>query len=198
MQVRAKHKLCRRVGACIWGSPKCPSAKRPYKAGPHGKTGQKKLSTFGELLMEKQKLKMFYALTEQQLKLTYLEAKRSKTQTDFKLLSLLEFRLASVVYKGGLAPTIFAAKQYVSHRHILVDGKIVDRPGYIVKPNQVISINTERDPAIASIAKNISSEVPPYLSLDKENCKLTVLREPVIGEIPCNVEVMRVVEFYAK
>ncbi|HPN85037.1 MAG TPA: 30S ribosomal protein S4 [Victivallales bacterium] len=198
MQVRAKHKLCRRIGTCIWGSPKCPSAKRPFKAGPHGKSGQKKLSTFGELLLEKQKLKAFYAMTETQLKLAYQEAKRSKQQTDFKLLRNLEFRLVSVVYRGGLAPTIFAAKQFVSHRHIKIDGKIVNKPSYIVKPGQVISIDTEKDPAIANLAKSVNCEVPPYLQLDKDNCKLTILREPVAGEIPCNVEVMRVVEFYAR
>ncbi|HRR06687.1 MAG TPA: 30S ribosomal protein S4, partial [Victivallales bacterium] len=196
--VRAKHKLCRRIGACIWGSPKCPSAKRPYKAGPHGKTSQKKLSTYGELLLEKQKLKMFYALTERQLRLAYMDAKRSKIQTDFKFLRNLELKLASVVYRGGLAPTIFAAKQYVSHRHILVDGRIVDRPSYMVKPGQIISINPERDPALASKVKDINCEVPAYLQLDKDNCKLTVVRDPVPGEIPCNIEVMRVVEFYAK
>ncbi len=198
MQVRAKHKLCRRIGTCIWGSAKCPSAKRPYKAGPHGKSGQKKLSTFAELLLEKQKLKAFYAMTEAQLRLAYQEAKRSKVQTDFKLLRNLEFRLSSVVYRGGLAPTIFAAKQYVTHRHIRIDGKIVNRPSYIVKPGQVISINVEKDPAIASMAKNVNCEVPAYLQLDKDNCKVTIAREPVPGEIPSNVEVMRVVEFYAR
>ncbi len=198
MQVRAKHKLCRRIGTCIWGSPKCPSAKRPYKAGPHGKTGQKELSTFAELLLEKQKLKAFYAMTEAQLRLAYQEAKRSKVQTDFKLLRNLEFRLSSVVYRGGLAPTIFAAKQYVTHRHIRIDGKIVNRPSYVVKPGQVISINVEKDPAIASMAKNVNCEVPAYFQLDKDNCKVTIAREPVPGEIPTNVEVMRVVEFYAR
>jgi small subunit ribosomal protein S4 len=198
MQVQAKHKLCRRIGTCIWGSPKCPSVKRPFKAGPHGKTGNKKLSTFGGLLLEKQKLKAFYFMTEKQLKLAYQEAKRSKAQTDFKLLCNLEFRLVSVVYRGGLAPTIFAAKQCVSHRHIKIDGKIVNRPSYIVKPGQVISIDVEKDPAIANLAKAVNCEVPPYLQLDKDNCKLTVLRDPVSGEIPCNFEVMSVVEFYAR
>lgn len=198
MQARAKHKLCRRIGSCIWGMPKCPSAKRPFPAGPHGKSRQKKLSTYGELLLEKQKLKAFYALTEKQLRLTYQAAKKSKTQTDFKLLHMLEFKLASVIYRGGLVPTIFAAKQCVTHRHIKVDGKIVDRNSYQVKPGQVISIDVEKDPGIANLAKNTNCEVPPYLELDKENCKLTIAREPVPGEIPCNIEVMRVVEFYAR
>jgi small subunit ribosomal protein S4 len=178
--------------------PKCPSTKRPFRAGQHGKTGQKKMSIYGELLLEKQKLKSFYGLTEKQLKLTYQDAKRSKGQTDYRFLKNLEFKLASVVYRSGLAPTIFAAKQVVSHRHIKVDGKIIDRASYQVKPGQVISIDVEKNPAIANIAKNTNCEVPPYFEVDKEKCKVTVAREPAQGEIPCAIEVMKVVEFYAR
>ncbi len=198
MQARAKHKLCRRLGVCIWGKAKCPSAKRPYAAGPHGKTAQKKLSTYGELLLQKQRLKVYYGLTEKQLHLSFVDAKSGKTQTDQKLLRNLEFRLDAAVYRSGLAPTIHAAKQFVVHRHILVDGKIVDRPSYRLRPGQVISINVEKDPAIANIAKNANCEVPPYHEVDREHCKVKVVREPLLEENPTGVEIMRVVEFYAR
>jgi small subunit ribosomal protein S4 len=198
MQDRAKHKLCRRLGACIWGKAKCPSNKRPYPAGQHGKTSKNKLSTFGGLLLQKQRLKVYYGLSEKQLHLSFVDAKKGRTQTDQKLLRNLEFRLDATVYRSGLAPTIHAARQCVVHRHILVDGKIVDRPSYRLHPGQVISINVEKDPSLANVAKTTNSEIPPYLEVDKENCKVKVVREPMVEENPSGVELMRVIEFYAR
>ena len=194
-----KHKLCRRVGSCVWGDPKCPSTKRPYTAGQHGNTRRRsKLSTYGELLLEKQKLRAHYAMTERQLRFAYDKAKSGGGATGDKLMQMLELRLASVVCRSGLAPSIFAAKQAVGHRHILVDGKVVDRNGYGVKPGQVVSVNAQRSPAIASIAQGTDVVPPPYLEVDKENLKVTVAREPLADEIPANVEIMRVVEYYAR
>lgn len=196
---RAKHKICRRVGACIWGHPKCPSVKRPYPAGARGKAfRQKKLSTFGELLIEKQKLRAHYGISEKQLHLTYKKAKRGEGLANEKLIRRLELRLDAVVFRSGLAPSIFAAKQFVSHRHILVDGKIVDCASYLLKEGQVVSVNTEKSPAIAEVARGGNVTIPAYLELDKENCKVTVVREPDPGEIPVPVEVMRVIEYYAR
>jgi small subunit ribosomal protein S4 len=194
-----KHKLCRRLGNCVWGNPKCPSAKRPYSAGQHGNSRRRtKLSTFGELLLEKQKLRAHYSLTEKQLLFVYKKAKAGTGATGEKLLRYLEERLATVVFRSGLAPSIFAAKQAVGHRHVLVDGRIVDRNGYRVKPGEVVSINAQRSPSIATIAKSTDIVPPPYLEVDKENCRVTVAREPLPEEIPANVEIMRVVEYYAR
>ena len=198
MKARAKHKLCRRVGSCIWGSPKCPSNKRPFPAGSTAKGRMRKLSTYGTLLMEKQKLKAFYGVSEKQLYIAYQKAKKGEGMANEKLLKALESRLDAIVYRSGLAPTIFAAKQFVNHRHILVDGKKVDRSSYRVKPGQVVSVNVEKAPSIALIAKNTNCEVPAYLELDKENCKVTLAREPLAEEIPCNCEVMSVIEYYAR
>ena len=198
MKTGPKHKLCRRMGSCVWGSPKCPSVKRPYAAGPHGGKRRSKVSIYGELLMEKQKLKAHYDLTERSLRVLYLKAKKSIGATGDKLVTDIEMRLSSVVWRSGLTPTIFAAKQAVVHRHVLVDGKIVDRPSYRVKAGQVISINSQKSPAIASIAKTTDIVAPPYLELDRENCRVTVSREPLVAEIPCNVAIMRVVEYYAR
>ena len=168
-QVQAKHKICRRIGYCIWNSPKCPSVKRPYAAGLQGKNAKKKkLSTYGEMMQEKQKLKAHYALTETQLRNTFLK------------------------------PTIFAAKQMVVHRHVKVDGKIVDRPSYLLKAGQVISIDPAKSPALAEAAKAVNSTIPPYFESDKEQLKLTVVREPMLEEIPVQVEALRVVEYYAR
>ena len=198
-QAQAKHKLCRRLGYCIWNMPKCPSVKRPYAAGLQGKNRKKsKLSTYGVMMQEKQKLKAHYALTESQLRNLFLVAKSKEGRTNETLMQHIEMRLDATVYHSGMAPTIFAAKQFVSHRHILVDGKIVDRPSFQLKPGQVVSINAEKSPKVAEIAREVNSTVPPYYETNKEELKVTVLREPMIEEIPVQVEAMRVVEYYAR
>ena len=198
-QAQAKHKLCRRLGYCIWNMAKCPSAKRPYPAGQQGKNGKKKkLSTYGEMLQEKQKIKAHYALTERQLRNIFLAAKRIEGRTDETLMRRIELRLQSAVYHGGFAPTIFAAKQLVVHRHVKVDGKIVDRASYLLKPGQVVTIDAEKSPAIAEAARNVNSTVPAYFESNKEQLKLTIAREPMIEEIPVQVEALRVVEYYAR
>ena len=198
-QAQAKHKLCRRLGYCIWNMPKCPSVQRPYAAGLQGKNRKKsKLSTYGVMMQEKQKLKAHYALTESQLRNLFIVAKRKEGRTNEILMQHIEMRLDATVYHSGIAPTIFAAKQFVAHRHILVDGKIVDRPSFRLKPGQVVSINAEKSPKVAEIARDVNSTIPPYYETNKEELKVTVLREPMIEEIPVQVEAMRVVEYYAR
>ena len=198
-QAQAKHKLCRRLGYCIWNMPKCPSVKRPYAAGLQGKNRKKsKLSTYGVMMQEKQKLKAHYALTESQLRNLFIVAKRKEGRTNEILMQHIEMRLDATVYHSGIAPTIFAAKQFVAHRHILVDGKIVDRPSFRLKPGQVVSINAEKSPKVAEIARDVNSTIPPYYETNKEELKVTDLREPMIEEIPVQVEAMRVVEYYAR
>jgi small subunit ribosomal protein S4 len=186
------------VGQCIWGDATCPSVKRPYAAGPHGKGRRVKLSTYGALLMEKQKLKNYYAISEKQLQIAYAKAKAGLGQAHEKLFRSLEQRLDSVVYRAGLAPSIFAAKQFVNHGHILVDGKKVDRSSYLVKESQVISIDAAKSPAIAEIAKKGNATVPAYLEVDLEALKVTLVRAPQLEEIPVNVKIMSVIEYYAR
>jgi len=195
---QAKHKFCRRVGQCLWGDPKCPSVKRPYPAGPHGKGRRAKLSTYGALLMEKQKLRNHYAISEKQLQIAYAKAKAGLGQTHERLFRSLEQRLDALVYRAGFAPTIFAAKQIINHGHILVNGKRLDRASAIVKPGWVISINAEKSPAIAEMAKKGNSTIPPYMEVDLEALKVTLVREPNLDEIPVNVQIMSVIEYYAR
>ncbi len=196
---RAKHKFCRRVGYCIWDNPKCPSVKRPYAAGSQGKGArQKKLSTYGELLIEKQKLRHHYGISEGQLKLAYQKAKRGEGQANEKLFRNLELRLDAVMFHAGFAPSIWAAKQFVNHGHVLVDGKRVDRSSYRLNEGQVVSVNAEKSPTIAEIARNTSANIPPYYEVDKEQLKITLVREPDIDEIPVKANIMSVIEFYAR
>ena len=195
---QAKHKFCRRVGQCLWGDPKCPSVKRPYPAGPHGKGRRAKLSTNGALLMEKQKLRNHYPISEKQLRIAYAKAKAGLGQTHERLFRSLEQRLDAMVYRAGFAPTIFAAKQIVNHGHILVNGKRLDRASAIVKPGSVITINAEKSPAIAEMAKKSNNTIPPYMEVDLEALKATLVREPNLDEIPVNVQIMSVIEYYAR
>ncbi|QSH41103.1 30S ribosomal protein S4 [Lentisphaerota bacterium ZTH] len=195
---RAKHKLCRRVGQCIWNDPKCPSVKRPYPAGPHGKTRRGKLSTYGTLLLEKQKLRGHYAISEKQLRIAYAKAKKGQGQAHEKLLRNLEQRLDSMLLRCGFAPSIFAAKQFVNHGHILVDGKKVDRSSFVVKEGQVISINAEKSPSIAETAKKSNTTVPGYMEVNLDELKATLVRAPEVEEIPVPVNIMSVIEYYAR
>ncbi len=209
-----KHTMCRRVGYCLWGKPNCPTNSRTkknkdgqeiategraYPAGQHGPTKRRgKLSTYGSLLQAKQILRTYYDLGERQLRFLYEKSRQGTGVTGDKLLANLELRLTTAVYKAGLAPTIFAARQIVSHRHILVDGKIVNRGSYRLKPGQVISINAEKSPVIAEIAKSIDAPIPPYFEKVAGECKATVLREPLPEEIQNGVEITKVIEFYAR
>ncbi|MBE6357648.1 MAG: 30S ribosomal protein S4 [Lentisphaerae bacterium] len=195
---RAKHKFCRRIGQCLWGDPKCPSVKRPYAAGPHGKGRRAKLSTYGELLMEKQKLRNYYAISEKQLRIAFAKAKSGEGQTHEKLFRSLEQRLDAMVYRAGFAPTIFAAKQLVNHGHVMVDGKRVDRSSCLVKEGQVISLNAEKSPKLAEVAKKNNTTAPAYMEVDLDNLKATLVRAPQVEEIPVSVKIMSVIEYYAR
>ena len=195
---RAKHKFCRRIGQCLWGDPKCPSVKRPYAAGPHGKGRRSKLSTYGELLMEKQKLRNYYAISEKQLRIAFAKAKSGEGQTHEKLFRSLELRLDAMVYRAGFAPTIFAAKQMVNHGHVYVDGKRVDRSSYQLKEGQVITLNAEKSPNLAEVAKKNNATVPAYMEVDLDNLKATLVRAPQVEEIPVAVKIMSVIEYYAR
>ena len=195
---RAKHKFYRRIGQCLWGDPKCPSVKRPYAAGPHGKGKRVKLSTYGELQLEKQKLRFYYAISEQQLQIAYAKAKVGSGQTDEKLFRFLAQRLDALLYHAGFAPTIFAAKQIINHGHVMVDGKRVDRSSCLVKEGQTISLNAEKSPAIAEMAKKNNIAAPGYLEVDLDNLKATLVRAPQLEEIPAQIKIMSVIEYYAR
>ncbi|MCQ2380174.1 MAG: 30S ribosomal protein S4 [Victivallaceae bacterium] len=199
---QAKHKFCRRIGECLWKDPSCPTVagkKRAFPAGPHGKTKRIKLSTYGALMLEKQKLQFYYAISENQLRLAYARAKVGEGQTPEKFFRNLEQRLDAIVFRCGFARSIFAAKQMVTHGHILVDGKKVDRPSFIVKEGQVVSINAEKSPNIADMAKtSAGAAIPAYFEIDLDNLKCTLVRAPQLDELPALFNIMSVIEYYAR
>jgi small subunit ribosomal protein S4 len=140
-RVRAKHKIDRRLQENIWGRSKSPLNKRNSRPGQHGERRAGKLSDFGQQLKAKQKLKGYYAsLTERQFHRLYVEAARLKGSTSEHLIGLLERRLDAVVYRAKFVPTVFAARQFVSHGHVSVNGRRVTIPSYRVKIGDTVSI----------------------------------------------------------
>jgi small subunit ribosomal protein S4 len=198
----AKYKIDRRMGENIWGRPKSPVNQRSYGPGQHGQRRKSKVSDFGLQLKAKQKLKGYYGnLTEKQFSRTYEEAARRKGNTSENLVGLLESRLDAVVYRAKFVPTVFAARQFVNHGHVLVNGKRVNIASYRVKAGDTISVR-ERSRNMALVLEAIQSaerDTPDYLQVDGKGLSATFVRAPELAEVPYPVkmEPNLVVEFYA-
>jgi small subunit ribosomal protein S4 len=198
----AKYKIDRRMGENIWGRPKSPVNQRSYGPGQHGQRRRQKISDFGLQLRAKQKLKGYYGnLTEKQFAGTYTAAAKKRGNTAETLIGLLESRLDAVVYRAKFVPTVFAARQFVNHGHVLVNGKRVNIASYRVKPNDVISVR-ERSRNMALVLEAIQSserDVPDYLEVDGKGLSAKYIRIPELAEVPYPVkmEPNLIVEFYA-
>jgi small subunit ribosomal protein S4 len=199
----AKYKLDRRMGENIWGRAKSPVNRREYGPGQHGQRRKNKLSDFGTQLRAKQKLKGYYGdLTEKQFRRIYAEAERIRGDTGENLVGLLERRLDAVVYRSKFVATIWAARQFVNHGHIQVNGQRVNIASYRVKEGDVISIR-ERSRQLAIVLEAVAlteRDVPDYLEVDHNKMTATFVRTPALGDIPYAVQMEPnlVVEFYAK
>jgi len=198
----AKYKIDRRMGENIWGRPKSPVNQRQYGPGQHGQRRKSKVSDFGLQLRAKQKLKGYYGnLTEKQFARTYQDAAKRKGNTAETLVGLLESRLDAVVYRAKFVPTVFAARQFVNHGHVLVNGKRVNIASYRVKPGDVVSVR-ERSRNMALLLEAIQSgerDVPDYIELDTKGLSAKFIRAPELAEVPYPVkmEPNLIVEFYA-
>jgi small subunit ribosomal protein S4 len=198
----AKYKLDRRMGENIWGRPKSPINARSYGPGQHGQRRKSKVSDFGLQLRAKQKLKGYYGnLTEKQFSRTYNEAARRKGNTSENLIALLESRLDAIVYRAKFVPTPFAARQFVNHGHILVNGKRVNIPSYRVKVGDVVQVRERsRNMALVLEALQLAErDTPDYVEVDAKAMTAKYLRMPELSEVPYPVkmEPNLVVEFYA-
>jgi small subunit ribosomal protein S4 len=199
----AKHKIDRRMGENIWGRPKSPVNRREYGPGQHGQRRKGKISDFGIQLRAKQKLKGYYGdLTEKQFRRIYGEAERVKGDTGENLIGLLERRLDAVVYRAKFVATVFAARQFVNHRHVRVNGKLVNIPSYRVKEGDVIEVRDRSKQMVALIEATQLAErdVPDYMEVDHSKMTAKFVRTPSFGDVPYPVvmEPNLVVEFYAK
>jgi small subunit ribosomal protein S4 len=198
----AKYKIDRRMGENLWGRPKSPVNQRSYGPGQHGQRRKSKVSDFGLQLRAKQKLKGYYGnITEKQFSRIYDEAARRKGNTSENLIALLESRLDAVVYRAKFVPTPFAARQFVNHGHVTVNGKKVNIPSYRVKAGDVISVR-ERSRNMALVLEAVQSserEVPDYIEIDGKGLTAKFIRAPELSEVPYAVkmEPNLVVEYYA-
>jgi small subunit ribosomal protein S4 len=198
----AKYKIDRRMGENIWGRPKSPVNQRSYGPGQHGQRRKQKTSDFGLQLRAKQKLKGYYGnLTEKQFSRTYDEAARRKGNTAETLIGLLEARLDAVVYRAKFVPTVFAARQFVNHGHVTVNGKRVNIASYRVKIGDVVQVR-ERSRNMALVLEALQSaerDTPDYIEVDAKAMSARVIRTPELSEVPYPVkmEPNLVVEFYA-
>lgn len=201
-RISSKYKIDRRMGENIWGRPKSPVNRRQYAPGEHGQRRRGKLSDFGVQLMAKQKLKGYYGnITERQFRRIYEEADRRKGNTAEILIGLLEQRLDSVVYRAKFAPTVFAARQFVNHGHVLVNGKRVNIPSYRIKVDDVIEVR-EKSRQLASVLEATQlpeRDVPDYLEADHNKMTARFLRVPEFHDVPYPVQMEPnlVIEFYS-
>jgi small subunit ribosomal protein S4 len=199
----AKYKIDRRMGENIWGRPKSPVNKREYGPGQHGQRRKSKLSDFGLQLRAKQKLKGYYGdLTEKQFKRIYSDAARVKGDTGENLIGLLERRLDAVVYRAKFVPTMFAARQFVNHGHVMVNGRRVNIPSYRVKEGDVIEVR-EKSKQLGVLLEAVQlaeRDVPDYVDADHSKMTATFVRVPSLADVPYAVimEPNLVVEYYAK
>lgn len=194
-----KSKIARRFGEAIFGPDKVLS-KKNYPPGQHGNGRRKKQSEYALQLAEKQKAKYTYGVLERQFRNLFNTARRAKGVTGEVLLQLLECRLDNVVYRLGLAPTRAAARQLVSHRHIVVDGNVVNIPSYIIKPGQIIGMR-ERDKAMEVVHNSLAGfnhSKYSWLAWDNSSMSGKFLNLPQREEIPENIKEQLIVELYSK
>jgi small subunit ribosomal protein S4 len=199
----AKYKIDRRMGENIWGRPKSPVNRREYGPGQHGQRRKGKLSDFGLQLRAKQKLKGHYGdLTEKQFRRIYAEAERRRGDTGELLIGLLEQRLDSVVYRAKFVPTIFAARQFVNHGHVLVNGKRVNIPSARVVPGDVVEVRekSKQMGLVLEAAQSPERDTPEYLDVDHSKMTATFVRVPGLADVPYAVQMEPnlVIEFYAQ
>ncbi|MBZ0325477.1 MAG: 30S ribosomal protein S4 [Alphaproteobacteria bacterium] len=202
-RVTAKHKIDRRLGVNLWGRPKSPYNKRSYGPGEHGQRRGRRPSDFGVQLRAKQKLKGYYGtISERQFSNLYDEAVRRRGDTGEILFELLERRLQTVVYRMRFVPTMFAARQFVNHGHVLVNGRRVTIPSYRVSDEDVIEVRqkSREMPLVLEAIESPERDLPVYVTVDYKAMKGSFLRAPTPDEIPFPVQMEPnlVIEYYSR
>jgi small subunit ribosomal protein S4 len=197
-----KFGISRRIGESLWGKAKDPVNTRNFAPGAHG-TKSRKMTDYGQQLQAKQKLKKYYGdVTEKQFRKIYDEAVRRKGDTGHNLIGLLESRLDAFIYRVGFVNSVFASRQFVNHKHVMVNGRVVNIPSYRLKPGDVVTLREKsRDLAIvqASLSSN-ERAVPDYILFDQDIKTATFNRIPQLVDVPYPVQMQPnlVIEFYSR
>ncbi len=202
-RAESKYKLDRRMGQNIWGRPKSPVNRREYGPGQHGQRRKGKMSDFGTQLRAKQKLKGYYGnISEKQFRKYYEEAIRMKGDSGDNLIGLLERRLDAVVYRAKFVATVFAARQFVNHGHVRVNGRRVNIASFLVKVGDLVEVkDSSRELAFVIEARDLAErDIPDYFEVDQAKMNAKVTRIPLPSEVPYPVvmEPNLVIEFYSR
>ena len=201
-RIKAKYKINRRLGVNLWGRPKSPFNTRDYRPGEHGQR-RRKPSDFGMQLQAKQKLKGYYGnITERQFRRYYSDAVRRRGDTIENLIGILERRLDAVIYRMKFVPTVFAARQFVNHGHVKVNGKRVNIPSYLVKDGDVVEVK-EKSRELGLVLDAVESperDVPEYITVDHRKMTGTFVRTPKLADVPYPVQMEPnlVIEYYSR
>ncbi len=197
----AKVKLSRSLGIPLTPKSAKYMERRPYGPGEHGPphlSRRSKMSPYKQQLIEKQRLRAQYNVHERQMVNYYKKAAKKAGNTADNLVRELESRLDAIVVRGGLAGTIYAARQFVNHGHIQVNGKRVNIPSYQLKVGDVVNVKDKSRKIVPFTQVPHTQNQPPYLDFDKASCSVKVIRDPEREEIPVVCELPLVVEYYSK
>ena len=199
----AKYKLDRRMGENIWGRPKSPVNRREYGPGQHGQRRKGKLSDYGVQLRAKQKLRGYYGnISEKQFRGIYDEAIRMRGDSGANMIGLLERRLDALIYRAKFVPTVFAARQFINHGHVKVNGRRVNIPNYRVKVGDTIELkeSSKQLAIVLEAAQLAERDVPDYIEADHNKMAAKLARIPLISDVPYAVmmEPHLVVEYYSR
>ena len=202
-RIAQKHKIDRRLSVNLWGRPKSPFNLRKYKPGQHGQKHSGKLSDFGVQLNAKQKLKGYYGnLNERQFRNCYKEAIRQKGDSGENLIAILERRLDTIVYRSKFVPTVFAARQFINHGHVKVNGKRVNIASCLLDEGDVVDF-IDKSIELALVVESVKSQerdVPGYITVDEKKLSSTFVRVPQFAEVPyaTQMDPKLVIEYYSR
>jgi small subunit ribosomal protein S4 len=202
-RINAKKKLSRKMGASLWGQAKDPYLKRNYKPGQHGASSKGRASDYAIQLRAKQRMKFYYGnISEKQFFKTFTLASKMKGDVSENFVSLLESRLDAVVYRANFVPTVFAARQFVSHKHVTVNGKSVNIASYRLKIGDVVQVREKSRNLniVLESQQKMERDVPSYLKLDKDSLSITLTVKPTFAEVPYAAEMQPhfITEFYSR
>ena len=202
-RVAQKHKIDRRLSVNLWGRPKSPFNLRKYRPGQHGQKHTGNLSDYGVQLNAKQKLKGYYGnLNERQFRNCYKEAIRQKGDSGENLIAILERRLDTIVYRSKFVPTVFAARQFINHGHVKVNGKRVNIASCLLKEGDVVEVK-DKSKEMALVVESMKSQerdIPGYITVDEKKCSSTFVRTPQFAEVPyaTQMDPKLVIEYYSR
>ncbi len=202
-RLNAKKKISRKLGASLWGQAKDPFIKRNFKPGQHGAASKGRSTDYGVQLKAKQRLKFYYGnISEKQFRNMFELASKTRGDTSENFIGMLESRLDAVVYRANFVPSVFAARQFVSHKHVTVNGKTVNISSYRLKVGDVVQVR-EKSRELTIVLDSLQKkerDIPVYLDLNSEEKSIKLVSKPMFSDVPYAAEMQPhlITEFYSR